>query len=49
MVIGCISLNPSNEFYKHLGGIKKSERAFTKTGDELVENIYYFEDISKLL
>ena len=49
MVIGCISQNPSNEFYKHLGGIKKSERYFSRTGDELVENIYYFENISKLL
>ena len=49
MIIGCISLNPSNEFYKHLGGIKKSERPFTKTGDNLIENIYYFQDINNLL
>jgi len=49
MVIGCISKNPSNEFYKHIGGIKKSERLLTKTGDNLIENIYYFDDITKLL
>jgi GNAT superfamily N-acetyltransferase len=49
MIIGCISQNPSNEFYKHLGGIKKSERPFTKTGDNLIENIYYFQDINNLL
>ena len=49
MVIGCISKNPSNEFYKHLGGILKSQRPFTKTGDNLVENIYYYQEIEKLL
>lgn len=49
MIIGCISKNPSNEFYKHLGGIKKSERPFPKTGDNLIENIYYFQDINTLL
>lgn len=49
MIIGCISKNPSNEFYKYLGGIKKSERPFPKTGDDLIENIYYFEDIKKLI
>ncbi len=49
MIIGCISQNPSNEFYKHLGGIKTSERQFTKTGDNLIENIYYFQDINNLL
>ena len=49
MIIGCISQNPSNEFYKHLGGILKSTRPFPKTGDNLVENIYYFEDIQNLL
>lgn len=49
MIIGCISKNPSNEFYKHIGGIKKSERPFTKTGDNLTENIYYFQDINNLL
>lgn len=48
MVIGCISKNPSNEFYKHIGGIKKSERPFPKTGDDLSENIYYFENISDM-
>lgn len=45
MIIGCISKNPSNEFYKHLGGIIKSQRPYPKTGDNLVENIYYFENI----
>lgn len=49
MIIGCISQNPSNEFYKHLGGILKSTRPFPKTGDNLVENIYLFEDIKRLL
>lgn len=49
MVIGCISLNPSNEFYKHIGGIHKSTRVLTQTGDTLTENIYYYEDIKKLI
>lgn len=49
MVIGCIKENPSNEFYKHLGGIQKSQRLIQKTGDNLVENIYYFKDIKNLL
>jgi len=48
MIIGCISKNPSNEFYKHIGGTKIKERPFPKTGDNLIENIYYFEDIQKL-
>lgn len=49
MVIGCISNNPSNEFYKYLGGIKTSERPYLKTGDNLTENIYYFDNINKLI
>ncbi len=49
MIIGCIQENPSNKFYKYLGGVLKSQRPFPKTGDNLVENIYYFEDINNLL
>lgn len=49
MIIGCIEQNPSNEFYKHIGGILKSQRPYPKTGDNLVENIYYFENIKSLL
>ena len=49
MVIGCISKNPANEFYKHIGGILSSQRPYTKTGDDLQENIYYFKDIKSLL
>ena len=49
MIIGCISKNPSNEFYKYIGGIKVGERPFNKTGDDLYENIYYFECIKGLI
>lgn len=49
MVIGCISKNPANEFYKHIGGILSLTRPYTKTGDDLQENIYYFKDIKSLL
>lgn len=48
MVIGCISKNLANEFYKHIGGILSSTRPYTKTGDDLQENIYYFKDIKSL-
>lgn len=49
MIIGCINKNPANEFYKHIGGTLKSQRPFPKTGDNLVENIYYFENVKELV
>lgn len=45
MIIGCLEGNKSNEFYKHMGGIKVGIRYFEKTGQKLVENIYYFEKL----
>ena len=43
MVIGCLDRNPSNEFYKHLGGKFIKTRIFEKL--QLPENVYYFEKI----
>ena len=42
-IIGCLSKNPSNEFYKHIGGKLIGTRPFYKTMDILEENIYYFD------
>ena len=43
MVIGCLDGNPSNEFYKHMGGKIIKTRIFEKL--QLPENVYYFEKI----
>lgn len=45
MIISCIRENPTNEFYKYMGG----ELVFSKErnigGKVLVENIYYYRKI----
>lgn len=43
MLIGCLEGNPSNEFYKHMGGKLIKTRIFEKL--KLPENVYYFEKI----
>ena len=44
MIIGCLSENPSNEFYKHMGGKFVDTNPLTLTnGQELMENLYYYE------
>ena len=43
MIIGCLDGNPSNEFYKHIGGVKIKTRIFEKLN--LPENVYLFEEI----
>lgn len=43
MVIGCLKGNPSNEFYKHIGGKYIKERIFEKL--QLPENVYLFEKL----
>lgn len=43
MIIGCLNGNPSNEFYKHMGGKLIKTRIFEKL--QLPENVYYFEKI----
>jgi len=44
MIIGCLSENPSNEFYKHIGGKFVDNNPLTlPNGQELMENLYYYE------
>ena len=43
MIIGCLEGNPSNEFYKHIGGKFIKKRVFEKLN--LPENVYYFDNI----
>ena len=44
MIIGCLSENPSNEFYKHMGGKFVDINPLTlPNGQELMENLYYYE------
>ena len=45
MVIGCLDGNPSNEFYKHMGGEYLKQRIFSLPTQDLLENVYYFENI----
>ena len=47
MVNGCIDGNPSNEFYKHMGGkmVKQIPFKVHNTDQELIENIYYYDEI----
>ena len=41
MIIACLKENPSNEFYKHIGGQYVKDGVFKKLN--LPENIYYYE------
>ena len=41
MLIGCLVGNPTNEFYKRIGGKFIKQRIFEKL--QLTENVYYFE------
>ncbi len=41
MIIACLKGNPSNEFYKHIGGKYVKDGEFKRLS--LPENIYYFE------
>ena len=44
MIIGCLSENPSNDFYKHMGGKFVDTNPLTlPNGQELMENLYYYE------
>lgn len=43
MIVACLKGNPSNEFYKHIGGKYIKDGAFKNLN--LPENIYYYENI----
>ena len=43
MIIACLKGNPSNEFYKHIGGIYIKDGVYKRL--DLPENVYYFDNI----
>ena len=43
MIIACLKGNPSNEFYKHIGGIHIKDGLYKRL--QLPENVYYFDKI----
>ena len=49
MIIACLQDNPTNEFYKHLGGKLIDTSPFNLPNQQLAENVYYFNDINKYL
>lgn len=45
MVVTCLKENPSNGFYRHMGGRLESVQEWEIPGQILRENIYFFEKI----
>ena len=45
MIIYCIRENPTNEFYKHMGGELVYSKGRNIGGKDLIENIYYYKSI----
>ena len=45
MIIGCLDGNSSNEYYKHIGGKFIKTRISKLPNQELIENVYYFDNI----
>lgn len=43
MIIACLKGNPSNEFYKHIGGVYIKDGLYKRL--QLSENIYYYDKI----
>lgn len=43
MIIACLKGNPSNKFYKHIGGKYIKDSIYKRLN--LSENIYYYENI----
>ena len=49
MIIACLQGNPSNDFYKYMGGKFVDTSSFVLPNQELIENVYYYSNISELL
>ena len=50
MIIGCLVDNPSNDFYKHVGGkLVDNSPLKLPNNQTLIENIYYYSNIKELL
>lgn len=45
VIIACLEENPSNDFYKHMGGKLVDTNIFKLPNQELKENVYYLENI----
>ncbi len=46
MINGCLEGNPSNEFYKHMGGKLIEKNSFElPNGQVIPENLYYYDNI----
>lgn len=43
MIIACLKGNPSNEFYKHIGGVYVKDGLYERL--QLPENIYYYDNL----
>ena len=43
MIIACLKGNPSNEFYKHIGGVYVKDGLYKRL--QLLENVYYYDNI----
>ena len=49
MIVGCLINNPSNDFYKHMGG-KLIDVVTNKVKSyDMKENIYYYENLKELI
>jgi hypothetical protein len=49
MILDCLKLNPTNNFYKHFGG-KIIDTATVKMGEqELEENIYLYDNLKFMI
>ena len=42
-IIACLKGNPSNEFYKHIGGVYVKDGLYKRL--QLLENVYYYDNI----
>ena len=47
MINGCLKDNPSNEFYKHMGGILIDKDIFKIPNQDIIENIYIYKNIKE--
>ena len=47
MIIGCLKDNPSNEFYKHMGGVLIDTSIFKIPNQDIIENIYIYKNIKE--
>lgn len=49
MIVGCLINNPSNDFYKHMGGKLIDVVTNKVKGYDMKENIYYYENLKELI